>query len=150
MKFFDFVVKYWFIWIYYIVFATTVFRFQRQVVMKAYWYRKVHYHLLDRWGAQWLHRDVGSFVLFLLVLLPIALLLFQIAPILWIVLGHLDAKEQKRRDEQDKEYRERERAERERIQQENARRCEARKQWLAENKPKLRYNTVSGVTAVLR
>ena len=89
-------------------------------------------------------------VILALVLLPVTLLLFPIAPILWIVLGHLDAKEEKRQDEQYRQYRKEERAEREQKEQENARRTEARKQWLAENKPKLYYNTVSGVTAVLR
>lgn len=52
---------------------------------------------------------------------------------------------QKRRDEEER-YQEQERAK----WAENARRAEARKQWLAENKPKLYYNTVNGVTAVLR
>jgi hypothetical protein len=151
MLLFDFVVEHWFLSlvVYVLVTATTVFRFRRQIVMKSRWYRKVHYHLTDRWEARQL-QWIGTIVLLVLVLLPITLLLFPVAPILWIVLGHLDAKEQKRRDEADKAYREKERAERERVQQENVRRCEARKQWLVENKPKLYYNTVSGVTAVLR
>lgn len=150
MLLFDFVVEHWLLsLVYVLVTATTVFRFRRQIVMKSRWYRNVHYHLVGRWEAQQL-QWIGVLVLFVFVLLPVTLLLFPVAPVLWIVLGHLDAKEQKRRAEQDKQYREKERAERERIQQENARRAEARKQWLAENKPKLYYNTVSGVTAVLR
>jgi len=84
------------------------------------------------------------------LLFLITLSLFLIALILWVVPGHLDAKERKRREEDDKRRWEQERAERERRQMENAQRAEARKQWLAENKPKLYYNSVCGVTAVLR
>ena len=119
MKFFDFVVKYWFIWIYYIAFTTTVFRFQRQVVTKTRWYQGVRYHLLGRWETEQ-HKRFGELVLLVLVLLPVMLLLFQVAPILWFVLGHLDAREQKRRDEEGKQRRECERVERERKDQENA------------------------------
>lgn len=42
------------------------------------------------------------------------------------------------------------RKEREEREQEQARRAQLRKEWIAANKPKLYYNTVSGVTAVLR
>lgn len=150
MFIFNFVVEHWILSLVYVLLtAHIVFRFRRQIVMKSRWYRKVHYRLIDRWEARQL-QWIGTIILLVLVLLPITLLLFPVAPILWIVLGHLDAKEQKRRDEADKAYREKERAEWERVQQENARRCEARKQWLAENKPRLYYNTVNGVTAVLR
>ena len=149
MMFFDFVVQHWFLSIVYVlVTATTVFRFRRQVAMKTNWYRNLYYRLVVQAPSPQLE-GVGKTILFV-VRVPLTLLFFTIAPILWFVLGYLDAKEQKRRDEADKAYREKERAERERVQQENSRRCEARKQWLAENKPKLYYNTVNGVTAVLR
>ena len=69
---------------------------------------------------------------------------------LWGISVFWEAKERKRREQEQKQRLEQQQAEQEARKRENARRCEARKQWFAENKPKLYYHTVNGVTAVLR
>jgi len=149
MYLFNFVLEHWVLSLLYIlVMARIVFRFRRRVIMMSHLYRKPIYDLRSRWDTPRL-RWIGT-VLLNLKLLPVRLLLFLIAPTLWIILGYLDAKEQKRSNEEGKKYREQQQAERGRRQKENSQRAEARKQWLAKNTPRLYYNTVSGVTAVLR
>lgn len=146
-------IEYWYLLLYVLLTATTVFNFQRRVVMQTRPYQRVRYHLIDRWAAR-PPRQVGTLVLRLLVLPFIALALFPFALVLWFVLGHLDAEERKRQAEAEARLQEvyRTKAQYERSQRdaENRRRAEARKKWLTENKFKLYYNTVNGVTAVLR
>ena len=70
--------------------------------------------------------------------------------VVFIVLQHQKLKERKQQDEERRrKLWAQERAKQDKKWQENIRRAEARKQWLVENKPKLYYNTVNGVTAVL-
>lgn len=158
MSFFTFVVKYWFFFlffgcVYLCLTAKTVSGFLKRVVVETHWYQKIRHHLVKRWEVPQLRR-IGIVLLVCLVVFPIVLVLFVFAPILSIYLGHLDVQEEKKRAaeraEAEKARYDRLNAEATRNREENYRRTEARKQWLTANKPKLYYNTVSGITAVLR
>ncbi len=84
----------------------------------------------------------------------LAIVLFSIrflaAPLLWIVMILTEGRRKKREAEKYRQQQEAGRIAKEKKDQENLRRAEARKQWFAEHPPKLYFNTVSGVTSILR
>jgi len=84
--------------------------------------------------SKWL----GYILTVVVFIVPVRLLL---APILWIFMVRSEAQKRK---EQVKQAR----IAREKKDRENERRTDLRKQWLAENRPKLYLNTISGITAV--
>jgi hypothetical protein len=148
--FFDFVVKHWILTLVYVLlFANTVYLFYMGIVVKSNWYERLRHHLIDKWSDP-LVRITGTILMLLLFVLPVMLSALSIAPVLWVYLRHMDAERVKRWE---KEYLERERyrrAEEEERNQENERRAKARKRWLADNKPRLYFRNLLGITAVLR
>ncbi len=72
-------------------------------------------------------------------------LLFTCGPLLWIGYTYTDSKERKERDELIRVEAENRKARKE----ENERRADARAQWFTDHRPRLYYNTIDGVTAVL-
>ena len=156
-QFFDlvvaFVVKYWIFFAVGLAYGAlslkTVFRFWSEVFMQSPVYKAMDYWLIDRWDADPL-RIIGT-VISLVWVIPAFLLLFPIAPILWIILGVLDAKKWRAELECWRKYEEDRRNRDQLLFQKNRKRRDACEAWLKENRGNLTvyYNTIGGVTAVL-
>lgn len=135
--------------LYGLLFAKVVFRFWTEVFEKSDAYKSVCNLLVDRWDAIPI-RQIGS-VICLFWIIPMIFLLFLVAPILWIVLGVLDAKKKREKDEENRQRRERIQSEVQLGREKQIRIRNARQKWLEENRGNLvvYYNTMGGVTAVL-
>jgi len=131
------------------IFFKIVCRFWREVMTQSPVYKAMEYWLIDRWDADPL-RIIGTVISFVWEI-PAFLLLFPLGPILWIVLGVLDAKrcreerEIYRKIDEDRQARVKE------ILAENKIRWEKREKWLSENASSctLFFKTMDGITAVL-
>jgi hypothetical protein len=70
--------------------------------------------------------------------------------ILFIYTTYQECKEKRERERKEAESVQRAQEEREKKEKQNQHRADARKRWLVNNRPQLFFNTVNGITAVLR
>lgn len=148
--FFDFVVNHWLILlsVYVVLSARVVWRFDREVVQRTDWFYRLRHVLHGQWAVRQV-RFIGGAIFVLLRLLQL-LLLFVPAPVLGFVLGCMDAKQRRRIAEVDRETEEQSRLAIKRKLHENEARAQVRKEWFVANPPKLYFNTVAGITAIVR
>ncbi len=142
--FFDMVLRHWFFSLICLVLAGRIaYRFENMVIRRNQWY------LMQTQSVCAWPPPFSWFGFLVLLLLPWCMITLT-APIFWVVLVFVDAKEKKRIKEEEQVRLEEERAERDRVAQENHLRAENRMVWFFKNKPTLYYNTIDGITVVLR
>lgn len=151
MSFFDWVVEHWIfssLVVYVLLTIRLVFGLWKRFVEESSWYQRFVLRLTrGRRTRQIKGRD-------LIILIPLFLLgllfLFPTTPILWPVLKYREIRKEKRIAMECRQRLERQNEVERQQRQENRSRAEARKKWFATNKPTLYYNTINGITAVLR
>lgn len=134
----------------YIALATcTVFEYRDKVLTKIAWYESLQDCVTSGVGTSKI-RQVRAIALLLGIWGLTLLVLFAIAPILRLVLRSMRLREEAAAEKAWNEARiERERIEKDRRETDE-RRALARKEWLKENRIKLYYHTICGITAVMR
>ena len=148
MFFFNFVVEHWvaFSLIYLVWMGWTAFRFANKLA-EDQWYSNIHWYRIGMIGR---FRFYPFRYPLRLACLAISYLFAVPLFILFRIGDYLDWKENKERRKREAEASKQAQERRRQTEETNQRRTLSRRQWLSDNKPKLYFNTVSGVTAVLR
>lgn len=155
MFLYNFVVEHWVISLLYIVLMWwIVSRFEEWVFEQGFrWYKRIYWIGIPLWGRSKLFPR-ACFYPFRLPLKILFLLIGYVFAIVLVILFALETyferKEEKQNEKRRVEAAERQREYLKRLEEDNNLRALGRRDWFGKNKPKLYFNTVSGVTAVLR
>src|SRR3989344_4267076 len=145
----DFVLQHWFlVLVYTAFFIRSVRRLQRQTVVCSRLNKRLYYHLIERWKGTKLQIIAILLLCLLHSLIILALLPFGWA--IWLYYSNVDAREYRRKLEENERAIKEGYIKAEQKREENLRRELARRDWLAINKPVFYFKTVNGITAVLR